>query len=160
MLVDPDGEEWVEVGDVHGINNSSSLNLTLPSLPQKKHTREQMIESKLSSVKVGESISGTELAEAIGIKKISLAVNKITRTGESTFSVDRKLLGKSFLKDSPLKISKEKLKIDGKEETVYRVQIQYTKAAERMNMLSDFYINNDDILYYDKNGKLCKGSDH
>lgn len=117
-----------------------------------------MIESKLSSVKVGESISGKELAEAIGIQKISLAVKKITRTEESTFSVDRKFWGRTLLKDSPLEISKEKLKINGQEETVYRVQIQYTQVAESMNMLSDFYINNDDILFYDKNGKLYKGS--
>lgn len=74
-----------------------------------------------------------------------------------SFSVKRTALGMVVLKDSHLKINKVELKISGKVETAYRIQIQYTNFAKDKGALPDFYINNDDILYYDKNGKLKKG---
>ena len=156
-LVDPNGEE-VEIVASNVTNNKLSLdNQASPVLPQGKPTREQKLSNALSTLGNGKSITGEELAQAIGIDDVAKCVKSITRTGDNSFSVKRTALGMAVLKDSHLKINKVKLKINGKVETAYRIQIQYTKLAEKEGALPDFYINNDDILYYDDNGKLIKG---
>lgn len=106
----------------------------------------------LMTLKQNESISGEQLAQAIGNSKISMAIKNITRTGDNTFSINRTIIGKQLLKDEPLYISKVKLN----SEPMYKIQIPYTDFALKNNVLPVFYINNDDILYI-KNKKLCKG---
>ena len=156
-LVDPNGEEMEIVADNLTTNKLSHDNQPSPILPQGKPTREQKLSDALSTMGKGESITGKELAQAIGVDDVAKCVKSITRTGDNSFSVKRTALGMVVLKDSHLKINKVKLKINGNVETAYRIQIQYTKFAKDEGALPDFYINNDDILYYDENGKLKKG---
>ncbi len=156
-LVDPNGEEMEIVADNLTTNKLSHDNQPSPILPQGKPTREQKLSDALSTMGEGESITGKELAQAIGIDDVAKCVKSITRIGDNSFSVKRTALGMVVLKDSHLKINKVNLKISGKVETAYRIQIQYTNFAKDKGALPDFYINNDDILYYDKNGKLKKG---
>ena len=156
-LVDPNGEEMEIVADNLTTNKLSHDNQPSPILPQGKPTREQKLSDALSTMGNGESITGKELAQAIGIDDVAKCVKSITRTGDNSFSVKRTALGMVVLKDSHLKINKVELKISGKVETAYRIQIQYTNFAKDKGALLDFYINNDDILYYDKNGKFKKG---
>ena len=94
----------------------------------------------------------------LGNSEISRGVSKVTRIDETTFEITRTLVGKAALNDSPLKIEKTNITISSKSESVYRVQIDYRGAIRATTpVLSDFYIYNNNILYYEK-GKLYYGT--
>ncbi|MDD6582286.1 MAG: RHS repeat-associated core domain-containing protein [Bacteroidales bacterium] len=152
-LVDPNGREIVSISENQDANIRINMHFYPPiSLQGGKPSREERVANMLMTLKQNESISGEQLAQAIGNSKISMAVKSITRTGDNTFSINRTFIGKQLLKDEPLYITKVKLN----SESMYKIQIPYTDFALRNNVLPVFYINNDDILYF-KNKKLYKG---
>ena len=154
VLKDPDGREIVNISENQDANIRINMHFYPPiSLQGGKPSREQRVANMLMTLKQNESISGEQLAQAIGNSKISMAIKNITRTGDNTFSINRTIIGKQLLKDEPLYISKVKLN----SEPMYKIQIPYTDFALKNNVLPVFYINNDDILYI-KNKKLCKGN--
>jgi hypothetical protein len=119
---------------------------------------EQQIEEKLKDVKVGESISGKELGQFLGNSKISDAVSKATRVNETTFKVDRTLAGLAVLKNSSMTITKTSILINNQTESVYEIKIDYKDFLIRKGCLPDFYINNNDVLYYNQNKRLIYGT--
>jgi hypothetical protein len=128
--------------------------------PQKKPkpTLQQQLESTLANVKVGEDISGEDLANAIGLPIISSGVSKVTRKDKNTFDVTRTTVGKIGLNDSPLKITKTNITIGGENVSAYRIQIDYKKGPLLGGALPDFYLHDNNIYFYGENGKLYQGS--
>ena len=121
-------------------------------------TLQQQLQEKLESTKNGESISGKELGQVIGVDLISLAISKITRINETTFRVSRLFpAGHAALNDSPLTITQTYININDKNESVYRIQIDYKSITIGKGALPDFYIYNNRIIYY-KNNTLYYGT--
>jgi hypothetical protein len=126
---------------------------------KQQETLEQQIQDKLSAMKIGESISGKELGRLIGKSEVSIAISKVTRVNETTFKVNRILItGNAVLKDSPIVIEKTSISINNKMESVYKFTIDYKQIAISQGALPVFYINNNDILFYDTNGRLRYGN--
>jgi RHS repeat-associated protein len=174
--IDPDGKETIDAewggtawqniefnndnfrNDFGGDYQKGGSSQQQPQQQPKQQTLQQQLASTLGTTKIGESISGKELGKALGIEQLSLMINKITKTDETTFDVTRTMAGLAVLKDSPMKIEKTNIDINGKETSVYRIQIQYRDIALERKALPDFYLRNNDIFFYGDDGKLQKGS--
>jgi hypothetical protein len=114
-------------------------------------TYQKQIEERLKSVKVGESISGKDLAKALGVPELTYLVSKITKIDNTTFAVTRTLAGKGALNNSPLSIAKTNISIGKMNVSVYKIQIDYKSTLINLGCLPEFYVHGNDILYYEKN---------
>jgi RHS repeat-associated protein len=181
-LIDPDGMEAEEIGEANNtlekLHNTELANINaLKNIdeglqsesvqsgssqqqpqPPPKQTLQQQLATTLSKTKVGESISGKKLGEAIGNSDISLGVSKVTRTEESTFKIDRTVLAAStgiIKKGASMKITEEPLN----SKPAIRIKIDgYSKTLIKNGALPDFYIQGDKIYFYGEDGKLYQGS--